>query len=105
MEEKKNKKKIILDPKANDKNLEKYLYGLVQDLFPETEFMEWEAKDPTQPPESKATIVKCCHYEIWYCVMNHFNPAKRQIKGFSPEALSFVRQVAVVLMKVNEIIT
>jgi hypothetical protein len=73
----------VIDPKANDKNLEKYLYGLVQDIFPATEYMEWEVKDPTQPPESAVTITKCCHQEVWYCVMGHLNSKKSSTKAFS----------------------
>ena len=85
--------------------MEKYLYGLVQDLFPSTEYMEWEVKDLTQPPELNVTLKKVCHYEIWNCVINHLNPKKGKIHAFSLEALSFARQVAIVLMKINGVVT
>jgi hypothetical protein len=55
----------------------------VQDIFPATEYMEWEVKDPTQPLESTVTITKCCHQEVWYCVMGHLNPKKASTKAFS----------------------
>ena len=103
-ESKKNKQKIVIDPKANDKNLENYLYGLVQDIFPSTEFMEWDVKDPKKPPESTATITKCSHQELWSCVMRHLNRKKSKTKAFSEDSLSFARQVSIVLLKVNSII-
>ncbi len=73
------KKTIVLDPKMNEKNIEKYLLGLIQDIFPLREYWEWFALDLVQPKNQPpgtppAGKWKNCHYELWYAIVDHLNP-------------------------------
>lgn len=54
--------------RVNDKDFDKYLFPLLQVMFPANELMEWKEPNSTDP-----TTPKCCHHELWDCVIKHLN--------------------------------
>ena len=73
-----SKRKQTIDlSKIYDKDFEKYLFPLVQVMFPANELMQWKEPYDTKPPPNSTgptKITKCCHHELWDCVINHLNP-------------------------------